>query len=105
MEYITRVAMADEENVAQFARMIGPKAEQAYMTAAQQIEQRGREEGREKGRTEGQATIVLHLLERRFGPLPTDAIERVQHAQPNELERFADRVLTASSLEEVLEGN
>jgi hypothetical protein len=101
MEYTARVAETDHENIRQFAKLIGPTAEQAYMTAAQKIEQKGREEGR----LEGQANLLLRLLERRFGPIPSRATERVRQSTPDELERFSDRVLTASSLDEVLADN
>lgn len=40
---------------------------------------------------------------RRSTPLPDDALERLRHAEPSDLERWADRVLTAATLGEVLD--
>ena len=64
--------------------------------------ERGRIEGIERGRAEGQAGIVLRLLELRFGPLPETARARVLGAPAAELEAWAEAVLEASSLDEVM---
>ncbi|MDR2032092.1 MAG: DUF4351 domain-containing protein, partial [Azoarcus sp.] len=66
----------------------------------------GREEGRvegwEKGRLEGEAAMLARQLSRRFGPLPEWARERVRRADAVQLEAWADAVLEAGSLAEVL---
>ena len=62
----------------------------------------GIEKGRSEGRTEGQAGIVLRLLELRFGALSDAVRERVRGASAAELETWAEAVLTATSLDEVL---
>ena len=64
--------------------------------------QEGRAEGREEGRAEGQAGIVLRLLELRFGDVPDAVRERVRGASAGELEAWAEAVLVAASLDEVL---
>ena len=64
--------------------------------------EKGRSEGREEGRAEGRAGIVLRLLEMRFGVLPAAASDRVRGASAAELEAWAEAVLTAASLDEVL---
>jgi hypothetical protein len=67
---------------------------------------KGREEGeavgREEGRIEGQAELLFRLLEHRFGPLPLHVGGRVLDAPPRKLDKWALRVLTAASLDEVL---
>jgi hypothetical protein len=45
--------------------------------------------------------MLLHLLEARFGPPPAGLSGRVRAASSEQLERWAVRVLTAGSLEEV----
>jgi hypothetical protein len=52
MEYVSRVANVDPDNVREFARAIGPTAEEAYVTAAQKLAEQGRAEGRADGRAE-----------------------------------------------------
>ena len=61
--------------------------------------ERGIELGREEGVVEGQSRILKRLLERRFGTLPQWAMERLTHATENDLETWADTILTAPTLE------
>lgn len=104
-EYISTTSDADPDNVREFARLIGPIAEKVYMTAAERLTELGREEGRkegrEEGRKEGQADLLVRQLTLRFGELPQDAAARVQSAADTELTLWAERVLTATSLDEV----
>ena len=65
------------------------------------IEQ-GKQLGLERGRQEGQATLLLRLIERKFGP-PTEAVlERIASADQDTLLRWSDRILTAESLDVLL---
>ncbi|MBF0098213.1 MAG: DUF4351 domain-containing protein [Magnetococcales bacterium] len=64
--------------------------------------QEGRQEGEQKGRQEGEAKILLRLLQRRFGELPSWAIEKVSTAKPVMLEEWSLRILDAPTLESVL---
>jgi predicted transposase/invertase (TIGR01784 family) len=62
----------------------------------------GETKGRAEGETKGRAEIVGMLLSLRFGP-PSEATRaRVAAATSAQLEAWAARVLTASSLDEVL---
>jgi hypothetical protein len=63
----------------------------------------GRQEGRQEGRTEALRTTVQRQLERRFGALPPGALARVNAADDATLEAYADRLVTAPSLDHVLE--
>lgn len=65
-------------------------------------EARIKREGLEAGLQAGERAVVLRQLTRRFGPLPDAAVARVERAGLAELERFADRLLTAESLDAVL---
>ena len=64
--------------------------------------ERGRSEGREEGRAEGRAGILLRQLALRFGDVPDAVRERVRGASAAELEAWAEAVLVAASLDEVL---
>ena len=55
----------------------------------------------DEGRVEGQADFLLHMLERRFGPLPPEAAERVRGSPPEDIRAFADAVLDAPDLQSV----
>lgn len=62
----------------------------------------GREEGREEGRKKGRAEILLKQLRLRFGRVPRATERRVRAASDAELERWAERVLSDGSLDDVL---
>ncbi len=50
----------------------------------------------------GRAETLLKQLERKFGAVPSATAERIQQASIDELDRWALRVLDATSLDEVL---
>jgi predicted transposase YdaD len=66
-------------------------------------QRRVRNEGRNEGRAEGERSLLLRLLRSRFGELPAEAMARIEAASVTELERWGDRVLTAKTLDEVLD--
>jgi hypothetical protein len=69
----------------------------------QEFMQRGRQEGRQEGRKEGEATVLLHLLRKRFGELPEQVGARLRGASLEQLDSWLERLLAAASLEEVLQ--
>ena len=62
-----------------------------------------REEGRQEGRRQEAAEILLRQLQRRFGPLPEAVQSRVEAADRATLEQWSDRVMSAPTLEAVLQ--
>jgi predicted transposase YdaD len=62
----------------------------------------GRAEGWAGGRAEGEANVLARQLTRRFGPLPAWADARLRAADAAQLEVWADAVLDAASLDEVM---
>ncbi len=62
----------------------------------------GIELGMEAGMEAGERAIVLRLLSKRFGPLDAAVRARVEQASVSNLELWADRILTAATLEEIL---
>jgi hypothetical protein len=63
----------------------------------------GRAEGEAEGEAKGRAEVVAKLLSLRFGTLPDSAQQRLRNASIAELDRIAERLLTAASLDEALE--
>jgi hypothetical protein len=61
----------------------------------------GRQEGRQEGLQEGEAALLLRLLELRFGPLDETSGARIRRADAETLLRWGEKVLTATSLEEI----
>lgn len=64
-------------------------------------EAKGRAEGEAKGRTVGEATLLSKQLTLKFGPLDDATTQRLQGASSTELERWAERILTANALDDV----
>ncbi|MFW6050405.1 MAG: Rpn family recombination-promoting nuclease/putative transposase [Myxococcota bacterium] len=99
-----------QERVAEhIGALLGQEAKEAYVTEGERLIQQGLEKGLQQGLqtglAQGRRDLLRHLLERRFGaPLPDEAIVRLNEAAIPELDRWAERVLTATSLEDVLKG-
>ena len=66
----------------------------SYVTSWERF---AREEGIEKGRQEGEAKALLRQLEAKFGTPPPDLVTRVQAAEPEQIEVWLTRILTAGS--------
>jgi len=66
-------------------------------------EKMGFERGIELGIEMGQCEMLLWQLQQRFGPLPPEAAQRISRAGLSDLERWARRVLTAPTLDDVLD--
>lgn len=71
-------------------KVLGPIIQQQY------------EQGRQEGRQEGQQVQLLQLITEKFGPPPTWAMDRIHSATAADLERWARRLLRATTLEETL---
>jgi hypothetical protein len=56
----------------------------------------------EEGRQKGEATLLLRLMERRFGPLAEALRERIRAADAETLLQWSDRILTAAAPEDVV---
>ncbi|WP_446009920.1 DUF4351 domain-containing protein [Candidatus Electrothrix sp.] len=59
------------------------------------------DQGVQKGVAQGELRLLFRLLHKRFGDLPGWAEEKLQGAPSGMLETWSERILTASTLEEV----
>jgi hypothetical protein len=58
---------------------------------------------REEGIRIGEANVILHQLEQKFGTIPDDLRERIQHADSDTLIRWSGKLLTGGTIDEVLQ--
>ncbi len=65
--------------------------------------EQGREIGLEQGISQGATSLLLRLLEHKFGPLPSDVRPRVQAASIHDVERWSERILDAGTLHDVFD--
>ena len=101
IEYLSRVADVEPEALQPVVRQLGPAAEETAMTLAERLMERGRAQGARKG----QIKLLLKMLGLRFGTLPPEISARLEAGTEADLERWAERLLVASSLEAVFEGD
>jgi len=62
----------------------------------------GKAEGKAEGELRGQSAILIKLIGLKFGPLTTETTDRVQQASAEQLGRWAERLLDATSLDDLL---
>jgi len=84
-----------------FRERVVEMEQESKMRYVTSIERLSREEGREEGLLKGQQEVVLSLIEERFGPLDDSLRQNVYKAGRDQVQRWAKRILSASSLEDV----
>ncbi len=104
--YIELDEAAEEEYQSLLAAKENREVEAMEMTWADKIEARGIEEGqrrgREEGLQEGMKTLILELLEHRFGPVPKNLARRIRTIRDRDrLGRLAEQLLDAESLDDL----
>ena len=91
------------------AKSVSKEVEEEIVTLSDRLREEGRIKGEAKGRAEGElhgrTVTLLKLLTLRFGQLPDAAVARVNAADVAELDTWAERVLTAPTLGDVLDAS
>jgi Domain of unknown function (DUF4351) len=59
---------------------------------------------RDEGRKEGEAAVLLRQLQRKFGSLSPEIQDSVHNADADQLLDWADRFVTAATVEEIFNG-
>ncbi len=84
----------------------GPEVEEAimnwYQEELEQTRREARRDGAREGKREGRLEMLLKQLRRRFGDLPPAVVARIDEADTSLLDLWAERVLTAATLDDVL---
>jgi len=62
------------------------------------------QEAMEEGREKGEQILLQRLLVRRFGPLPVALQQRLEQADAEQVEQWADRFIDAGTLEAIFDG-
>jgi hypothetical protein len=71
----------------------------------QQGIQQGVQQGIQQGIQQGEATLLIRLLQRRFGNIPAHYLELIQQASSDLLLLWGERVLKAVTVEEIFQEN
>ena len=111
IDWILRLPPALEQEFLKELYAYEKARQMPYITSAERFGiQKGLEQGREQGREEGleqgirrgEATLLLRIIELRFGAVDHDVIQRIQDADSETLLRWSDRILTAQSPADLL---
>jgi predicted transposase YdaD len=65
--------------------------------------QRGIQQGRRHGLRQGEALVLLRLLSLKFGAVPEEVRSRIEAADDETLLVWSERILTADSINEVMQ--
>ena len=77
--------------------------DRAILMTATQIYEKIKDEGRKEGRKEGREALLLRQLERGFGELPAEIVARIHSASSAQLDRWGEKLVTATTLEEIFD--
>lgn len=72
--------------------------QEAREEGLQEGRKEGRREGRREGRKEGERSLILRLLQRRLGELPTSARARIEGLSLEQLEALGEALLDFEAL-------
>ncbi|MCM8624891.1 DUF4351 domain-containing protein [Accumulibacter sp.] len=106
LDWMMRLPDALEQKLWKDIEEIEGETRMPYVTSVERLaKQRGMEEGLQQGTEQGErigeAKVVERQLTRRFGPLDAETRARLQAATLEQLDRYADRLLDAATLDEV----
>jgi hypothetical protein len=83
-------------------RHAGRDVEEVVVTLFDNLRAEGEAKGRAEGEAKGRAEVVLKLLALKFGPLDEATSASIGASSIDELDRIAERILTATSLDQAL---
>ena len=106
LDWLMKLPKALEQQIWQEIETIEENQNMRYITSVERIGmEKGIAQGKEQGRLEGEAKILKKLLERRFGDLPAWTADKLNSAAEQDLETWAEAVLTAANLEAIFENS
>jgi hypothetical protein len=88
-----------EEFVEQIHQRLPNRLRGEIMTVAEYLRQKGRLEGEKRG----EVNMLLRLLQRKFGFLPSSYREKIEKANADSLHIWGERILFANSLQQVFD--
>lgn len=99
--YLSAQLEAPVDRLAAAAALIHEDARDMGKTIADQLREEGMRRGEAKGHAEGRADLLLRLLRGRFGNAADAHAVSLRSASAEQLDRWADRLLAAATLDDV----
>ena len=81
---------------------LGTEAKEVIVTTADKLRAEGRAEGEARGEARWRAETLIELVTLKFGRLSVSVEQAIRDARVEQLKEWTARVLTASSLDDVL---
>ncbi|WP_298808514.1 Rpn family recombination-promoting nuclease/putative transposase [uncultured Gordonia sp.] len=92
--YLLKTSTTPEEHLIRFAGTLGPTAQEAAVTTAEQLHDRGY--------ATGQSSLLTNMLAVKFGALDNDTHDRVAHATQEQITLWSSRLVQgAETLDDV----
>jgi len=102
--FVDWLLVLPEELEQAFEESLGELEKEKKMQYVSVLERKAERRGMQQGMQQGEVAVLRRQLQRKFGPLPQWAEERLELAPSEHLERWADLVLDAKTLEGVFGG-
>jgi len=80
-----------------------PQEDKTMASLTERLRAEGMAQGMEKGMEKGERALLSRQLQRRFGPLDPQLRHRLEAADHQQLELWAERTLDAGSLADVFQ--
>jgi hypothetical protein len=96
---VDRYLLLDAAGRAEFERFIN--ADQEVRTMTKGFIERAYDEGVEKGRLAAMFELVEALLEKKFGPLSAEIVDRLRQKPADDVRAMAVQIVSATSLAEL----
>ena len=101
LDFIDIYAGLDDNDRVRYQRDY-PREAEIMTTFAERFRQEGMQQGMQQGMQKGEVQLFLRLLRGKFGEVPEPARRRIESADADLLLEWSDRLLTASSLDDVI---
>ena len=102
IDFIDIYSALDDNEMEQYKARY-PQENQVMSTLSERLRAEGMVKGVAEGMERGERAVLARQIERRFGPLTAETRARLEKADQQQLEIWADRILDAESLEQVLQ--
>ena len=104
IEFVDIYANLDDNERVRYERDY-PDEAKTMSSFAERFIQQGIQRGKEEGKQEGEAVMLLRLLQLKFGDVLPAIRQEIERADAQTLLQWSERVLTATRIEQVIEGN
>lgn len=93
-----------EEKAMTLAQLLRKEGfEEGIHQGIQQGVQQGLQEGKRKGKLEGERELLIKLLSKRFGAIPTKFLSAIEKANAEAILKWSEQIFSAKTIEEVFD--